>query len=925
MRSTGRLTLAFTAVLLAVFVGVTLGPALLGHGVLADVGMLTRYPPFNADHITAGTIWCRADTIDSVLPAMAQIQDGLRHGDLVTWSPYEVGGGQLAALPQYQILNPTMWPFAVLPLWYAPAVSTLLQWAVAVGGMVAFLGRFGVSRGAAAVAGVAFATCGFMVMWHNWPHVAVACFIPLLFWAVDRAVTQPSPRGVAWLGIVVACMLLGGFPAVTMFAMTAVAVFALARLIGVGRGAGARAVVRGVVTAGCGVVLGVGLSAVQMVPFVRDLGSIGLDTRDFTQQTLPWPHFLTTVAPGAYGTCAGGNGFGAVNVVEATAFAGAAVVALGLYAVTARPSRRWGVPRWILGAILLVALVAIWRGGVVLTALQHLPLYSSNRIGRATSVTGFLLAALAGLGLDRLLRPAAEPGDPPDAADPGDDHAPDVTSRLRGLAWPALAAGAALLVAALGWSTWSAGRALAERQGHLDTFDSATRLAALFTVLAIAGLAVAVLTKGRPRQLAALGLAALVVAQSTLFARTMLPPNSRDDFYPQTQTHRFLEEHLGGERFASVDNVLYPATADYYRLRTPVGHQFTQPTWRDLLERIDPNAMLSATYSVLHRTAGRADQPLLDALSVRYWVGGPGDVTGSVAYAPGSEARGTVEAAEGQRLTCTVPQGRARGIVATLPEDLALGAHQVAQVHVRVSGGDADIEGRRSIPGPLLKQGELRVALPGDLDLPEPARVELWFTGVSEPVSLAADGEGAARCGVVRPDDGLRLVDVSPGALVYERPHWLPRIRWAGTSKVVASRSARLRQLARGVGSDTVLLDDDRTPAASGSTAQVDVTQDEAERISADVTASGEGYLVVADAIARDGWTATVDGRPAPIVAADHALAAVPVPAGSHRVSLSYDAPGLRTGAMITLASAVATIVLLLLPMLRRPRRGRTT
>ena len=40
----------------------------------------------------------------------------------------------------------------------------------------------------------------------------------------------------------------------------------------------------------------------------------------------------------------------------------------------------------------------------MLAALQYLPFYSTNFIGRASSVFGFLIAALAGIGLERLLR-----------------------------------------------------------------------------------------------------------------------------------------------------------------------------------------------------------------------------------------------------------------------------------------------------------------------------------------------------------------------------------------------------------------------------------------------------------------------------------------------------------------------------------------
>ena len=128
--------------------------------------------------------------------------------------------------------------------------------------------------------------------------------------------------------------------------------------------------------------------------------------------------------------------------------------------------------------------------------------------------------------------------------------------------------------------------------------------------------------------------------------------------------------------------------------------------------------------------------------------------------------------------------------------------------------------------------------------------------GRSEALSSAASA-------AVRPEkgDGLRVVHTSAGAVVYERASALPRIRWAGTSEVIPDGPTRVRRLTEGVAPGTVLLDDSSTPAATGSAAQVDVRRDEPETISASVTADGAGYLVVADSIARPGWSATVELR----------------------------------------------------------------
>jgi hypothetical protein len=62
--------------------------------------------------------------------------------------------------------------------------------------------------------------------------------------------------------------------------------------------------------------------------------------------------------------------------------------------------------------------------------------------------------------------------------------------------------------------------------------------------------------------------------------------------------------------------------------------------------------------------------------------------------------------------------------------------------------------------------------------------------------------------------------------------------------------------------------------------------------------ADGAGYLVSRASFAR-GWTALVDGRPAPVLRANGKHKAVAVGAGVHEVVLRYEPPGLRPGLVL--------------------------
>jgi len=101
-------------------------------------------------------------------------------------------------------------------------------------------------------------------------------------------------------------------------------------------------------------------------------------------------------------------------------------------------------------------------------------------------------------------------------------------------------------------------------------------------------------------------------------------------------------------------------------------------------------------------------------------------------------------------------------------------------------------------------------------------------------------------------------------------------------------------------------------PLGGSGTARVLVSR--GGRMELQVDCQGEALLVVA--VNRGpGWTASIDGGPArPTLPCDVAWQAVPVPAGSHRVTLQLDSPGLRRGLVASVAAGALVLLMLLLP-----------
>ncbi|MEO6810025.1 MAG: YfhO family protein, partial [Isosphaeraceae bacterium] len=91
------------------------------------------------------------------------------------------------------------------------------------------------------------------------------------------------------------------------------------------------------------------------------------------------------------------------------------------------------------------------------------------------------------------------------------------------------------------------------------------------------------------------------------------------------------------------------------------------------------------------------------------------------------------------------------------------------------------------------------------------------------------------------------------------------------------------------------------------------ITYERPDRVEVATDSTKSAYLVLADTF-DPGWSATIDGRPAPIYPAYVAFRAVLVPEGRHRVVFRYQPAGLRTGIGISLAALVLSIGLLVWP-----------
>ena len=188
------------------------------------------------------------------------------------------------------------------------------------------------------------------------------------------------------------------------------------------------------------------------------------------------------------------------------------------------------------------------------------------------------------------------------------------------------------------------------------------------------------------------------------------------------------------------------------------------------------------------------------------------------------------------------------------------------------------------------------------------ARYLIVRDGSSPPPELSGE--------VVATQGAYRLIEVEGTQ---------PRVSVVPEWTVVADAGGALREVARPDfdPAELAVLEQDPgivpTPGGRAGTATYEEPRPETITIVAD--ASDPSIVVIRNAWA-EGWSATVDGRPTPVLATDAFLQGVAIPAGNHEIRLEYHAPELAQGLVVSVVVWLAFLIALLLTA-RRDRSER--
>jgi hypothetical protein len=160
----------------------------------------------------------------------------------------------------------------------------------------------------------------------------------------------------------------------------------------------------------------------------------------------------------------------------------------------------------------------------------------------------------------------------------------------------------------------------------------------------------------------------------------------------------------------------------------------------------------------------------------------------------------------------------------------------------------------------------------------------------------------------------LREITTTGDVVLYENPQAFPRAFYVPGALVVADAGRRVQALASGAVDlhRTVVLDAEPPAGVAGGPAEaagvVEIEADLSERVQLRARTDAPGFVVLTDQD-YSGWSVTVNDEPAPVLTANHAFRAVPVPRGDSTVVWTYRPWRVWVGLTVSLGTLAAVIL----------------
>ena len=334
-----------------------------------------------------------------------------RLGHVPLWNPEIFGGMPFVAGMSGDVLYPTAWLRLVMPTHVAMNLGFVIHYILAGLFTYWFLRRWRVSWTGAVVGGLAYQLAGVVGSYVSPGHdgkLFVTTMLPLALTGLTLGVRDRRLEGYALVALAVGLIMLSPHPQMAQYALLAAGIFTLYLVLGEGSVTSAKARLTSLTLAAAAVVVGVGVSAIQYLPFYAYIPYSPRDSsvlHDFAWSAayaIPWAHVPELVIPRFTGETFNGSYWGPNGLKLHSEYLGLLVVALAAVGAADKDRRRMVL--WLGGIGALFLLVALGSSTPFFRLWwEVVPFSKSMRApGMALFIVAFVTAVFAAFGVDRI-------------------------------------------------------------------------------------------------------------------------------------------------------------------------------------------------------------------------------------------------------------------------------------------------------------------------------------------------------------------------------------------------------------------------------------------------------------------------------------------------------------------------------------------
>ena len=332
-------------------------------------------------------------------------------GHIPLWDPERLSGVVVVA-GFGDLFYPTAWLRLVLPTTIGIDLAFVVHYVLAGFFVYVLLRLLRTSWLGSVIGGTAYQLSGLVISYASPGHdgkLFVTALFPLMLIGLILGIRQRRLEGYGLLGLAVGLALLSPQYQTTQYALVGAGIFALYLTFGEPEGLRGADRWRGLALALAAVLLGFGLSLMQVLPFLHYIPfspRAGLNGFAWsTSYATPWIHLPELFSSGFTGTTVDGTYWGPNALKLHSEYLGLPVIALAILGAGATGPRRKLV-RWLLGLAALFFLVALGSGTPFYRLWWTLvPYVNKTRApGIAFYQVAFAVAALAAFGAERLER-----------------------------------------------------------------------------------------------------------------------------------------------------------------------------------------------------------------------------------------------------------------------------------------------------------------------------------------------------------------------------------------------------------------------------------------------------------------------------------------------------------------------------------------